>query len=350
MFRGFNLRLRFDPRDGLEVLARGRLSVYEPRGDYQLLVEELQPKGVGAADLALRQLKEKLLARGYFDPERKKRLPRFPKRVALIASPTGAAVRDMIELFAQRWPAAEVVVRPSRVQGEGAAAEVADAVRLLNRLHATGVLPIDAIVIGRGGGSAEDLWAFNEEVVAEAVFASKLAVVSAVGHEIDVTVVDLVADHRAETPTAAVVALTPHRRELLAGLPELRDRLGEAVSHRLELARQQLDQLTDRWPFRRPLERIRTREQGLDELAGRLRRAVKVRLSRAAEKLAALAGQLETLSPLNVLQRGYSLTHNDDGRLVRSAAGVRPGDRLVSRVADGEVVSRVEDTRPAPRG
>src|SRR5437762_5315037 len=188
MFRGFNLRMRFDPKDGLEVVARGRLSVYEPRGDYQLLVEELQPKGIGAAELALRQLKEKLLGKGYFDPRRKRPLPRFPRRVGLVASATGAAVRDLVELFARRWPLTELVIRASRVQGDGAAAEIAAAVRMLNHFHIMRELPLDAIVLGRGGGSAEDLWAFNEELVADAVFHSVVPVVSAVGHEIDVTV------------------------------------------------------------------------------------------------------------------------------------------------------------------
>ena len=211
LFRGVNLRMKFEPRDGLEVIARGRVTVYEPRGDYQFQIEELQPRGVGAAELALRQLKEKLLEKGYFDPRRKKPLPRFPTRVALIASASGAAVRDMIELLAQRWPLAEVIVQPSRVQGDGAAEEIAVALRLLNRLHATGKLRLDAIIIGRGGGSTEDLWAFNEEAVADAIFHSTVPVVAAIGHEIDVTVADLVADHRAETPSAAVVALTPNR-------------------------------------------------------------------------------------------------------------------------------------------
>jgi exodeoxyribonuclease VII large subunit len=348
MFRGFNLRLRFDPRDGLEVLARGRVSVYDPRGEYQLLVEELHPKGIGAAELALRQLKEKLLAKDYFDPRRKKPLPRFPRRVALIASATGAAVRDMVELFAQRWPLAEVVVQPSRVQGDGAAEEVAVAVRLLNRLHRSGRLRLDAIVIGRGGGSAEDLWAFNEEPVADAIFQSVVPVVSAVGHEIDVTVADLVADHRAETPSAAVVALTPQRQELLAGLLDFRSRLREAVEHRLALAKRTLDQLAARPALRQPLRRVRDLEQRLDDTAGRLLRAAKVRLVLASEKLAALAAQLETLSPLNVLARGYSLTRTADGRLVRSAAEVQPGDELVTRVASGEIVSRVERMSPGP--
>ncbi|HEX4609984.1 MAG TPA: exodeoxyribonuclease VII large subunit, partial [Urbifossiella sp.] len=218
LFRGVNLRMKFEPHGGMEVLARGRLTVYEPRGDVQFQVEELQPKGIGAAELGLRQLKEKLLARGYFDPRRKRPIPRFPQRVALVASPTGAAVRDMLELLAQRWPRTDVIVRPSRVQGTGAAEEVAVALRELNRLHTSGRLPLCAVVIGRGGGSAEDLAAFNEEAVADAIFQSVVPVVAAIGHEIDVTIADLVADYRAETPSAAVVALTPHRLELLADL------------------------------------------------------------------------------------------------------------------------------------
>ena len=346
LFRGVNLRMKFAPKDGLEVLARGRLTVYEPRGDYQLQIEELQPKGIGAAELALRQLKEKLLAKGYFDPRRKKPLPRFPKRVALIASATGAAIRDMLELLAQRWPLAEVIVRPSRVQGDGAAEEVAVALRLLNRVHRAGQLPLDAIIIGRGGGSAEDLWAFNEEAVADAIFQSVVPVVSAVGHEIDVSVADLVADYRAETPSAAVVALTPHRQELMAGLLDVRDRLREAVEHRLALARRTLDQIAARPAFRRPLERVQNLEQRLDDTAARLHRAAKVRLASATDRLAALAAQLETLSPLNVLGRGYSLTRTADGRLVRSATDVAPGDRLLTHVAGGEINSTVDGSAP----
>lgn len=344
MFRGFNLRLKFDPRDGLEVIARGRLTVYDPRGDYQLIVEELQPKGIGAAELALRQLKEKLLAKGYFDPRRKKPLPRFPKRVGLIASATGAAVRDMVELFAQRWPLTELVIRPSRVQGETAAAEIAAAIRMLNHFHITRELPLDAIVLGRGGGSTEDLWAFNEEVVADAVFNSVVPIVSAVGHEIDVTVADLVADHRAETPSAAVVALTPDCREMTAGLLELHTRLYEAVEHRLELARQRVEQLAARPAFRRPLQRVHDLEQRLDSIAERLTRATNQRMIQASQKLGALAARLETLSPLNVLTRGYSLTQTLDGQLVRDANVVAPGDVLITRLAAGQIHSRVEST------
>lgn len=341
MFRGCNLRMRFDPKDGLEVFARGRLSVYEPRGEYQFLIEELQPKGVGAAELALRQLKEKLLANGYFDPQRKRRLPRFPKRVGLIASSSGAAIRDMLELFAQRWPLTELIVHPSRVQGDGAAAEVAAAIRLLNRLHGSGRLVLDAIVLGRGGGSTEDLWAFNEEVVAVAVFASTVPIVSAVGHEVDVTIADLVADHRAETPSAAVVALTPHLHETTAQLGNLSARLSEAMTRRLTHSRQRLDQLSARAALRRPLQRIRELEQRLDDAGARLRRAMAQRLARSAETLGAVASRLESLSPLNVLTRGYSLTRKVNGELIRSSNDVAPGDVLITRVAQGEIRSRV---------
>lgn len=350
-FRGFNLRLKFDPQDGLEVFARGRVSFYGARGDCQFYVEELQPKGLGAAELALRQLKERLLKKGYFDPKRKRPVPRFPRRVALVASATGAAIRDMLELLAQRWPLADVVVRHSRVQGEGAAQEVADSVRLLNTLHKRGDLPLDAIVIGRGGGSSEDLAAFNEEVVADAVFASAVPVVSAVGHEVDVTVADLVADRRAETPSAAIMALTPDRRDLMQGLLDLRGRLQDAVCHRVELARARVDQLAGRPALRKPYDRVRELEQKLDDTAARVHRAARLRLDRARDRTAALAEQLESLSPLNVLARGYSLTLAEDGgRVIRAATEVGPGDRIVSRVAAGRIVSRVEQSNPPPEG
>ncbi len=342
MFRGFNLRLRFDLRDGMDVLARGRLGVYESRGDYQFYVEEIQPKGVGAAELALQQLKQKLLAKGYFDPRRKKPLPRFPRRVALIASPTGAAIRDMIELFAQRWPTAEVIVHPSRVQGPGAAEDVAAAVRALNRVHHTQSLALDAIIIGRGGGSAEDLAAFNEEIVADAIFQSVVPVISAVGHEIDVSVADLVADVRAETPSAAVMALAPDQGEVLDGIREYQKRLASVINQRLVNGKRALDQIATRPVLRRPMHRIRELEQRLDDLSTRLQRAVRQRLAIAQEKMAAMSAQLDTLSPLNVLSRGYSLTRSADGKLVRDAADVRPGDELITRVASGEITSRVE--------
>jgi exodeoxyribonuclease VII large subunit len=346
MFRGVNLRIRFDPKNGMEVIARGRICVYEAKGELQIVVEELQPKGIGAAELALRQLKERLLGRGYFDPRRKRPLPRYPRRIGIVTSASGAAIRDLLELFAQRWPVAELVVRPSRVQGDGAADEIAAALRMLNQVHETCALPLDVIVLARGGGSAEDLWSFNEEIVAQAIFESVVPVVSAVGHEIDVTVADLVADHRAETPSAAVLALAPDRGEFSRAILELRDQLTQAIEHRLELARQRVDQAALRPALRRPLQRVRDLEQRLDETAARLHRAASQRTIQAGEKLAALGARLESLSPLNVLTRGYSLTHTDSGKLITDASDVRVGQVLVTRLASGEIVSRVETTRP----
>jgi exodeoxyribonuclease VII large subunit len=347
LYRGIGLRLRFDPRDGMEVVARGRISVYEPRGEYQLAIEELQPKGIGALELALQQLRERLQAKGYFDAGRKKSLPNFPRAIALVTSPTGAAVRDMLELLARRWPVARVVVVPVRVQGDGACDEIATAIRAVNRLHEDGSLTIDALIVGRGGGSLEDLWAFNEEAVADAIFASRIPVVSAVGHEIDVTISDLVADHRALTPSHAITDLTPDREALVARLSDLGDRLQARVARKLELTRQRLDALADRRVLRSPLDRVRDLEKRLEGLDQRLGRSARQPLERARTWVAALAGRLESLSPLNVLSRGYSLTRTPDGRVLHDAAGVRPGDTILTRLARGEVVSRVETVHPS---
>lgn len=342
LYRGVAVRVRFDPKDGMQVLARGRISVYAPRGEYQLAIEEMHPKGIGALDLALQQLREKLQARGYFDPARKKPLPAFPRTIALVTSPTGAAVRDMLELLARRWPVTRVVVIPVRVQGEGACDEIAAAIRTANRLHAAGTLRFDALIVGRGGGSLEDLWAFNEEPVADAIFASRIPVVSAVGHEIDVTISDLVADHRALTPSHAVTDLTPDRDAMLAGLTDLGDRLRSRLTRKLDLSRQRLAAVADRRVFRSPLDRVRDGEKRLDELDGRLARSGGVAVERARSRLAAVAGRLESLSPLNVLSRGYSLTRTPDGRVLLDAAAVRPGELVRTRLARGELVSRVE--------
>lgn len=348
MFRGIAFRLRFDLKDGMEVVVRGQITVYPPKGDYQFIVEELHPKGLGAAELALRQLKEKLLGKGYFDPKRKRPLPKYPRRIALIASATGAAIRDMIELLAQRWPVAQVVVRPSRVQGEGAAADVAANLRFLSSVNEKRILPLDAIVIGRGGGSAEDLWAFNEEIVADAIYECTVPVVSAVGHEIDVTVADLVADKRAETPSAAITLLTPDRREMMAGLRDADARLRDGCLTRLQIARQRVDQLADRPALRKPLDRVRQAQQKLDDLAGRLDRTAERFVGRCRERLAATAEQLDALSPLNILRRGYSLTRRGDGTVVRAVTDVSRGEVIATRLPDGEILSKVVSVSESP--
>jgi exodeoxyribonuclease VII large subunit len=346
MWRSAATRLRFALQDGLQVIARGRISVYAPRGDYQLVIEELQPKGLGALELALRQLREKLQRLGYFAAERKKLLPRFPGRVALVTSPSGAAVRDMLEILGRRWPAAEVWVCPVRVQGDGAAEEIAAALGQLQRCA-----QVDVIIVGRGGGSTEDLWAFNAECIAHALFNSRIPVVTAVGHEIDLTIADLVADRRALTPSEAAELATPHRDELLAGLYDLEGKLRALLLRRFELARGRVADLAGRRAFRLPMERIRDQERRLDDWTERLGRAVRQQLARARERVAGQAARLESLSPLNVLSRGYSLTRREaDEAVVRDPDQVRPGDRLVTSVQHGRIFSRVEGSDSTANG
>ncbi len=342
-FRGSNMRLKFDPKTGMEVFARGRFSFYPQQGKAQLYVEELQPKGEGAADLALKQRKEKLLLKGYFNPARKRPLPRFPKRIAIVTSATGAAVRDMLQILVNRWPSVEVVIHPCRVQGATAPQEIAAAVRLLSKLHEQNRLTLDAIVIGRGGGSSDDLAAFNAEIVADAVFLAAVPIVSAVGHETDVSIADLVADYRALTPSQAMTALCPDRDELLQDLGDRAARLRFALTNRLAMTRDRLDRIADRPAFRRPLDRVHDLGQTLDTLTERLERAARLRLERHRRELAAVAARLESLSPLNILQRGYSLTRTAEGKVVREAASMLPGDRIITRLATGEITSIVED-------
>ncbi len=332
-------RIRFDLADGLEVVARGQVSVFAKQGRYQLYIEELQPKGVGALELALRQLKEKLHRLGYFAPERKRPLPRYPRRVALVTSPTGAAIRDLVQIITRRWPAVELWLCPVRVQGDGAAGEIAAAIRRLNQLAW-----VEVMIVGRGGGSLEDLWSFNEEMVALAIFESRIPVISAVGHEIDVTIADLVADVRAATPSEAAERVVPDCQEVGVHLNRIGEHLRVLAQRRVQTARQRLDELAGRSIFRRPLERIREREQSVDGWAERGRRAVQQHIEQKRQQLAALAGRVESLSPLNVLGRGYSLTQKvGEPALLRSAADVQSGDRIQTRLASGKLISRVEE-------
>jgi exodeoxyribonuclease VII large subunit len=338
MWRSSNARVKIELKEGMEVLARGALSVYVPHGKYQFNVLEIQAKGLGALEVALRQLKEKLAAKGYFRPERKRPLPRHPSRVALVTSPSGAAVRDMLEILGRRWPATEVYICPVRVQGDTAAAEIANAMALLNRVGG-----VDVIILGRGGGSTDDLHAFNDERVADSVFRSRVPVVAAIGHEIDVTIADLVADKRALTPSEAAELVVPDRVELLKKVGDMDLRLRELLWGRLESARGRLADFGDRRIFRRPLDRIHDLEQGLDEIGERLQRCMRQRLDRWRQMVQATAGQLETLSPLNVLSRGYSLTRRaSDQQVVRTADQVKPGDLLVTVLLHGQITSRVE--------
>jgi exodeoxyribonuclease VII large subunit len=331
-------RVRFDLHDGLEVICRGHIDVYAPRGSYQLIIEHVEPRGIGALDLALRQLREKLAKEGLFDPARKRPLPPFVRRIAVVTSPTGAAIHDFLQVLGRRWRGADVLVVPTRVQGEGAAEEIAAAIAAVNRL----ALPIDCLVVTRGGGSLEDLWAFNEEPVVRAVHASRIPVVSAIGHEIDVTLADLVADVRALTPSEAAELVAPAAEELLAGLRQVQKRLTAAVRGCALSSRSRLDAAARHYVFRRPYQRIHNLARRLDELGTRSSRAMRQRLRLARGRVGSTAAQLESLSPLAVLGRGYSITQRTaDGRVIRNAAELAVGDELTTRFAQGEATSRV---------
>lgn len=338
MWKSTAQRIRFDLKDGLQVVTAGPVQVYEARGVYQIVVEQLQPKGIGPLELAFRQLQQKLAAEGLFDPGRKRPLPRFPRRIALITSPTGAAVQDMTQVITRRWPRANIVIVPVAVQGPQAAPQIAAALR---RVHT--IPEVDVCICGRGGGSLEDLWAFNEEVVARAIFACRIPVISAVGHEIDVTIADLVADKRALTPSEAGELVVPLESEVRAELLQLRTRLVSSLRQQAVRARLKLESISNRRCFARPFDRVRELSQKLDDLETRLRRGMKQSVESARGRLGMLAASLNALSPLAVLERGYSLTKRlPDGTLIRDAAQLRAGDRLSTLLANGSVLSEVK--------
>jgi exodeoxyribonuclease VII large subunit len=333
MWRSTAGRLRFEPEEGLKVRARGNLTVYPRQGRYQMIVQALEPVGVGPLQVRFEQLRRQLAEEGLFDAEHKKDLPAFPRRVALITSPTGAAVRDLISVALRRWPPLELTVVPVKVQGEGAAEEIAEGLRRADGLG------FDVLIAGRGGGSLEDLWAFNEEVVARAIFAAETPVVSAVGHEVDVAISDLVADVRAATPSAAAETVTPDGAEVRLALEGWRQRLGRGLSGKVDDLRRELEVLRQARPFRKPFERIREAGLGVDELGDRLVRGFTDILKDRRASVDLAAGRLEALSPLKVLARGYSVTLLKD-RVVRRAAEVATGDELRTILAEGELRSR----------
>ncbi|MHC4930844.1 MAG: exodeoxyribonuclease VII large subunit [Planctomycetota bacterium] len=328
-------RLRFEPEDGLAVRARGHLTVYEPSGRYQMIVQALEPLGAGPLQVRFEQMRRRLEKEGLFDPGHKRELPGFPRRAALVTSPAGAAVRDLIHVCKRRWPLLELIVVPVKVQGEGAAEEIAGGVALADRLGC------DLMVVGRGGGSLEDLWAFNEEAVARAVFAASTPVVSAVGHEIDLSICDLVADARAATPSAAAERITPDAAELMEQVAERRRRLARALRSRVRELRSRLAAIEASRAFRRPLDPLRSAEQSLDDLAQRLAAGLAAGGRDRHRRLELLAGRMEALSPLGVLARGYSVTMRGK-TILRRAAEVRSGDELRTILAEGEIRSTAE--------
>ncbi len=335
-FRQHRLGLRFELRNGLHVLCFGRLSVYEPRGEYQLLAQLVEPVGYGALQLALEQLKKRLAQRGFFDPARKRPLPFWPRLVGVVTSLKGAAIRDFLRVALKRNPGARILVYPVRVQGEGASYEIAEGIRVLSRYPG-----VEVLVVTRGGGSFEDLFPFNEEPVAQAVFDSPVPVVSAVGHEIDVTICDLVADLRVPTPTAAAHVVFPEVSEIRERIFRHERNLREAMERRLRASSETLSHLLKR--LKDPRRRLLEARKRHEELSRRLVFAVMRQLETRKARLSSLARHLEALSPLSVLARGYSIVRGPRGEIVKEAARLAPGETVEILFARGKVLARVEE-------
>lgn len=331
-------RIKFPLEDGMEVICSGSIDLYPPRGSYQLIVKKIEQVGAGAMQQALKRLRAKLEAEGLFDPAHKQPLPVFPKKIAVVTSPTGAAIRDFLQVALRRWRGVEILVVPVRVQGDGSAFEIAEAIRQCNEWH-----DLDAIVVTRGGGSMEDLWGFNDEKVVRAIFASRIPVVSAVGHEIDVTLSDLVADLRALTPTEAAERVIPAGEDLRGYLHRVNAQIHALMRSRLEAVQARVDGLALRPVLRDPCQMVYQLSCEVDDLQHRIHQAARGRVLRGHERVGALAGKLDSLSPLSVLGRGYSLTQNASGELVRNASDVSVGERITTRLPDGQIISRVEE-------
>lgn len=336
-FRREAASLRFRPQNGMKVIAFGRITVFPRDGQYQLYCSNMTPDGVGDLHLAFEQLKDKLYREGLFDPACKKPIPKFPERIALITSPAGAAVRDMLRILGARWPMAQVTVIPVRVQGAEAPGELCAAIHWANRYRVA-----DLIITGRGGGSMEDLWAFNDESVARAIFASEIPVISAVGHEPDVTIADFVADLRAATPSNGAELAVPDQNDVYAGLFQMERRMARAMERRLEQARTRMDRIGERRVLRDPMAAVEDRRTALDIQRTRLAGGMSAALSGEKERLARLAAGLDAMSPLKVLGRGYAIARKEDGGVVRFRSDTAPGDRLELRVSDGSIRCRVE--------
>lgn len=338
MFSTQSARLRFLPQDGMKVIARGRVSIYEATGQYQLYVEDLQPDGVGALNLAYEQLKAKLEKEGLFAAERKQPIPAYPQRIGVVTSSTGAAVQDILNILSRRYPVAEVILAPVLVQGEGAAQEIADAIERFNALDC-----VDLLIVGRGGGSIEDLWAFNEERVARAVAASHIPIISAVGHETDFTICDFVADLRAPTPSAAAELAVPNREDLLQLLQSYRYTITQLLERRLSQWKQQVDLLSSSPYLASPDAWIRARRESVALLTSRLRTAMKQNTAQQKTRMAVLVGKLEGLSPLKALNRGFVYAADKTGKLLTDATQVQVGDTIFLTMKNGKVRCVVDE-------
>jgi exodeoxyribonuclease VII large subunit len=344
MFKGRNVRLPFRPADGVKVRAHGRVTIYEPQGKYQIVVDRMREAGVGDLAAAFERLKKRLAAEGLFDADRKRPLPAFPRTVAIVTSPTGAAVRDVIRVIRKRAPWVRLVVAPTRVQGTGAAEEIADAIRLVDEWGEA-----DVMIVGRGGGSLEDLWAFNEEVVARAIAAAATPVVSAVGHEVDFSIADFVADGRAATPSNAGEIVAPEGDALLRFVAQARERLRAGVRRWHTERLRRLRTALSAYAFKRPLERVDRLAQRVDELVWRGAATGRGQVDASLAKLGRLTARLEAGDPAALLSRGYALVSGADGRPVRSVSSVTPGAGVSVRVADGALRCTVDAVEPLTR-
>lgn len=384
MFRGRNQAVRTIPREGDQVLIRAKVSLYEGRGDYQLLVEDVEPAGLGALQRAFDALKQKLEAEGLFDPAHKRAIPAVPRHIGVVTSPTGAAIHDILTVLGRRFPSIPVTLFPTAVQGQTAARDIANAIALANA-HSD----CDVLIVGRGGGSLEDLWAFNEEAVARAIYDSRIPVISAVGHEVDFTIADFVADLRAPTPSAAAEKASPNRQDWLDSLSRIEERLYTIQLRQLRERRQRVEQLRDR--LRDPRQQLQEKAQRLDDLEMRLQRGmttllqqeqrhlaqvelrlrsqsptrhvragedkvrylqdhlerlIQRRLDRTSQRLEMAAQTLHVVSPLATLGRGYAIVSSDRQQVIRTAKEVAPGDRVRTRLGQGTLVSVVEKSIP----
>ena len=347
-FRSANTRIRFRPANGLHVRARGKLSVYAPRGEYELVVDALDPVGAGALRIAFEQLRDRLQKEGLFAKELKRPLPVFPRRVGIVTSPTGAAIRDILNVISRRTRTVHVLFSPARVQGDSAGPDIARAIGFINQYHERALREgraadlVDVLIVGRGGGSTEDLWAFNQEEVARAIRKSAIPVISAVGHETDFTIADFVADFRAPTPSAAAEIVAAREDQICSALENLGRQLVRLTRFKIVDLRSRVQEQALSHAFDEVKSQLNSARARFDAASSACDGAIETKLHEARERLALAAASLDALSPLGVLQRGYAIAQDASGKLVRDATSVAPGDELSVRLAKGKLGTRIE--------
>jgi len=330
--------LKFRIQDGMDVIIFGRVSVYKKSGDYQIIVDSAEPKGIGALQIAFEQLKKQLESEGLFDESRKKSIPFLPTIIGIVTSISGAALQDILNIIDRRFPTVHIIIYPVKVQGEGAKEEIAQAIDDFSQVS---YLP-DVLIVGRGGGSVEDLWAFNEEIVARAISRSKIPVISAVGHEIDYTIADMVADKRALTPSEAAEIVLPVKLEIIEKLEHLHQELIDSLHYQIETSKSKLDVINKSYGWQTPQNKVREYYQRLDELSDKLTNYLKQKIETLSLVISNKSAQLKSLSPLNILDRGYSITYTKDKGIIKSVKSVKQGDDVLTKLTDGEISSTVK--------